>query len=44
MWGKDGKFHIYIPKHGVVNKETNLAFASYLILSIVTILRYICRE
>ena len=30
MWGKDGKFHIYnyIPKYGVVNKETNLAALS----------------
>ena len=38
MWGKDGKFHIYIPKHWVVIKETNLAFASHLLLSFVTIL------
>ena len=38
MWGKDGKFHIYIPKHWVVNKETNLAFESHLLLSFVTIL------
>ena len=47
MWGKDGKCHICIPQHGVVNKEANLAltiFAPSLLLSFVTILRLICRE